>query len=141
MTKKRTVINWVRAHRRELIIAGVSIAAVIGTILLIKNWTTLKAYLKSLTELIPESGSTTKTAVKAAEGTVKATDDVVKTTSVAVETAHNPEVIPIEVAKHIRNLPDGWHPSPEKVATALDNGVILAEGQTWVDGYWKGRAA
>lgn len=32
----------------------------------------------------------------------------------------------------IRNLPDGWSASPEKVAEALALGIELLEGQTWV---------
>ena len=141
MTKKSSMIHWIKAHRRELIIAGVSVAAVIGTILLIKNWKALKSYWSYLTGLIPKSGAAAKATVQATEGTVKATENVVKATRTAAETAHNAEVIPFEVAKHIRNLPDGWHPSPGKVATAMENGVKLAEGQTWVGGYWKGAAA
>lgn len=37
--------------------------------------------------------------------------------------------------KHIRKLPNGWKPSPEKIATAKENGFDLGPGETWVDSY------
>ena len=38
-------------------------------------------------------------------------------------------------SKHIRNLPEGYNASAEKVATAEEHGFSLGEGQTWVDDY------
>lgn len=49
--------------------------------------------------------------------------------------------VPFEVRKHVRNLPNGWNASNEKIATALENGIVLLDGQTWVDGYMKGGTA
>ena len=37
--------------------------------------------------------------------------------------------------KHKRKLPDGWKASPEKIATAKENGFDLQPGETWVDDY------
>lgn len=45
--------------------------------------------------------------------------------------------LPFDVHKHIRNLAPGAHPSPEKVATALENGMELQQNQTWVKDYTK----
>ena len=42
-----------------------------------------------------------------------------------------------KVHLHIRNLPKG-SASPEKQATAQENGVTLKEGQTWVRDFFKG---
>ena len=140
MKEQKKVIRWIKAHKKELIIAGVSIAAVIGAILLYKNRKALKAYWDYLIGLISNSGvaKAPGDAVKAAEKVAKATEEVAKATETAAQTA---EVVPFEVTKHIRNLPDGWHASPGKIASAVENGVALAEGQTWVDCYWKGVAA
>lgn len=55
--------------------------------------------------------------------------------------ASNSEALPFEVSRHIRNLPSGWHASPEKIAEALKNNIILMDGQTWVGSYMKGVAA
>ena len=47
----------------------------------------------------------------------------------------------VDVESHIRNLPDGWHPSAEKIFEAEKLGILLAPGQTLVDSYTKEIAA
>lgn len=49
--------------------------------------------------------------------------------------------VPFDVSAHLRTLPEGCHASAEKVATALENGFVLQEGQTWVEAFTKGKAA
>lgn len=44
---------------------------------------------------------------------------------------------PVDVTGHLRNLPTGQHASPEKIATAAENGFMLGNGQTWVSDYSK----
>lgn len=137
MKERKRLVQWIKAHKKELIIAGVSIAAVVGVVLLIRNRKALKAYWSYLLGLIPKS----ETASTVSETSVKAAEVVAKSAEACKKAARTDNVIPFEVAKHIRNLPDGWHASPGKIATALENGVTLHEGQTWVDTYWKGVAA
>ncbi|MBW6475007.1 MAG: hypothetical protein K0B14_17910 [Anaerolineaceae bacterium] len=43
----------------------------------------------------------------------------------------------VNVTKHIRNLPEGWKASPEKINSAIKKGVLLETNQTWVDDYSK----
>ncbi len=50
----------------------------------------------------------------------------------SVKNVNSPERLMVAVDSHVRNLPEGWYPSTEKVTTALANGFVLAEGQTWV---------
>lgn len=50
-------------------------------------------------------------------------------------TNDSPENREAHASKHIRKLPDGWQASPEKVATAKENGFDLRPGETWVDDY------
>ena len=145
MTQKRNMIRWIKAHKRELVIAGVSIAAVIGAVLVIRNWAVLKVYWESLLRMIEKPA---QSSVKASEKVAKATGTIMKTnekvakaTGTTVKATCAAEVIPFDVAKHVRNLPEGWHASPEKIATALENGIELLDGQTWVDSYWKGVVA
>ena len=45
--------------------------------------------------------------------------------------------VPFGVEGFIRNLPDGWHPSAEKIAQAAALGIKLGEHQTLVDPYMK----
>lgn len=145
MKEKRSLIRWIKAHKRELVIAGVSIAAVIGVVLLIRNQAALKAYWEALLRAIGKPG---QSSVKAVEKVVKTTETARKTTETvgkaaqtAAKATHTAELIPFDVAKHVRNLPEGWHASPGKIATALENGIELLDGQTWVDSYWKGVVA
>ena len=77
---------------------------------------------------------------KAAEEVAKVVTDIppAPASEIVTAVASNSETLPFEVSRHIRNLPDGWHASPEKVAEALKNNIILMDGQTWVDSYVKG---
>lgn len=51
MKEKENFSNWVKAHKTELIIAGVTIA---GTILVVKNWDSIKNMFMSVESVIPE---------------------------------------------------------------------------------------
>ncbi|MDD3185315.1 MAG: hypothetical protein ACOX1S_14975 [Anaerostipes sp.] len=46
---------------------------------------------------------------------------------------------PIEVSEHLRNLPEGWNASAEKILSATEHGYQLNPGQTWVDTYTKNK--
>lgn len=46
---------------------------------------------------------------------------------------------PIDVTEHIRNLPEGWHASEKKIASAAEHGYNLQPGQTWVENYKKNK--
>ena len=127
------------------LIAGVSIAAVIGVVLLIRNRAALKAYWEALLRATGKPGQSSAKAVekvvKTTETARETTETVGKAAQTAAKATHTAEVIPFDVSKHIRNLPEGWHASPGKVATALETGIELLDGQTWVDSYWKGGVA
>ena len=51
MKENNKFINWVKAHKTELIIAGVTIA---GTILVTKNWSSIKKLYKTIEPSIPD---------------------------------------------------------------------------------------
>lgn len=48
--------------------------------------------------------------------------------------------LPFKVSGGIRNLPDGHHPSLEKLAQAAMLGITLGDNQTLVDSYFKNAA-
>lgn len=133
MEERRKLINWVKEHKKELIIAGISVTALILLILGIKHRAEIKALWESLKRAAPE------TAVRMSKAAVEVPPEPLKDVIAAV--ALNSETLPFEVRRHIRNLPDGWHASPEKIAEALKNSIILMDGQTWVDSYMKGGVA
>ena len=133
--EKKTFVDWVKEHKKELIIAGVSIAAIIAVIIGIKNHKALEeawASLRKLIEKTPEAISTVNTASIAEVTPVK---DIVEISIVTFDR------IPHDVAEHLRNLPEGWKASTEKIATAAEHGYNLLPGQTWVKSYRTGGLA
>lgn len=133
MKEQRNLIEWIKAHKNELIGAGISISALIGTILLsIKNRDAIEELWKSLCNTI-QSVLTHTEKVSLPEKSQLIVDDVTKIA------AQHKEAIPHNVCKHIRNLPNGRHASAEKIATSLENGFELGECQTWVIEHTKGK--
>lgn len=137
MKEREGLISWIKEHKKELIIAGIGIGTLVLIILGIKNQDTIKAVWISLQSIVKRS--TVKVTETVTKVSVETPQEPVKEVVTAV--ASNSDSIPFEVSRHIRNLPDGWHASPEKVAEALENNIILMDGQTWVDSYMKGGIA
>lgn len=137
MNERKELIRWVKKHRKQLIIAGISVGALFLIILGIRNRKTIVAIWSSLREAVLRAPA------KTAETAVRVTVDppIVPAREVVTTIASNSETLPFEVRRHIRNLPAGWHASPVKVAEASANNIILMDGQTWVDTYMKGCAA
>ena len=138
MTEKNErgrVIRWIKEHKRELIIAGFTgIGTIVLLILGIRNKETIQAVWSSLKSSIsrtPECMIVGNTAGILNE--VNSTDTPMPEICNTVDT----ECIPFEVKRHIRNLPSGWHASLQKQEEALKNGIVLSDGQTWVEGYEK----
>lgn len=135
--EKKGFVDWVKAHKKEMIIAGVSIGAIIGVILgiknkdvLIKTWATLKTSTKepiNPTSRLTESVTSVIKIMKVEEiPAIKISDE-------------NRDIqYPFKVSDHIRNLHSGWKASAEKIAEAEMLGIVLQPGQTIVDGYTKG---
>ena len=137
MEERKNLIQWIRTHKKQLIIAGISIGTLILIIYGIKKRAAIKLFVESLISLVetPPVLKTEEIVATAAEIVPASTSEIVS--SVTSES----EVIPFAVSMHIRNLPDGCHASPEKIAEALMNGIDLADGQTLVSGYMKGVCA
>lgn len=133
--KKKTFVTWVKKHKTELIIAGISVVAIIAVILGAKNNETLEevwASLKNMTEKEPKE--IPSIALPQVPEAVHISDAVV------ISMTHT-EQIPHNVSEHIRNLHEGWKASTEKIATATEHGYDLQPGQTWVEAYTKGMTA
>ncbi len=133
MKEQNQMIQWIKAHKKQLILAGIGIAALIALVLGIKNKETLKALWASLKGAV-------KPTAEGISGTVATTVTEIPTET-PVLLLSNDLRVPQEVRRHIRNLHEGWHASPEKLAAAREMGIILQEGQTWVDNYMKGVCA
>ena len=137
MEDRKSLIQWIKEHKKQLIIAGISIGTLILIILGIKNRAAIKAVWDSLRGVVKHPTA------KAAEEVTKVVTEIPPATASEYVTAvaSNSGTLPFEVSRHIRNLPNGWHASPGKIAEALKNNIILMDGQTWVDSYMKGGVA
>ena len=133
MKEQSQIIQWIKAHKKQLILAGIGIAAMIALVLGIKNKDTLKALWAAL------KGAGEPTAERISDA-VTTTVTEIPTETPALLLSNDPRVAQ-EVRRHIRNLHEGWHASPEKLAAAREMGILLQEGQTWVDNYMKGVCA
>lgn len=133
--KKKTFVTWVKKHKTELIIAGISVVAIIAVILGAKNNETLEEVWASLKNMVEkEPKEIPYVALPQVPEAVHISDVVV------INTTHT-EQIPHDVSEHIRNLHEGWKASTEKIATAAERGYDLKPGQTWVEAYTKGMTA
>lgn len=144
MKEQNKLLAWVKAHKKKLIIAGVSITAIIAFILGFRNrkqlmalWATLQGAISKAPDIIPVATDVVEKVTEEVAPVI----EVIEPVKLIVVDASNINQIPFEVSKHIRNLPQGWHPSAEKIATAAENGIRLLPNQTWVVDYVKGGAA
>ncbi len=131
MRERDRFINWVKAHKKQLILAGISVTAIIGIILGLKNreaiaelWAALENSLKKPTENLPETLSVTKAVPSVVEEVI------------VVRSYTSPQEA-FDVSQHIRNLSGGRHHSMEKAAEAAAMGIELLPNQTLVDSYTK----
>ena len=135
MKEQRKLIRWIKEHKKQLIIAGISIVTLILVVLGLKNRESIKALWDSLKKTVEQPTAHVATIAFTEETAKPVIENVPK------GLIQHREVIPHDVAKHLRNLPLGQQASEMKRATALENGFVLAEGQTWVIDYATGAAA
>lgn len=129
--KKTDFLGWVKRHKKQLILAGISISVVVGIILGAKNkealeelWVTLKKSTPK--ELQPEFRTIPLTQ------TVLPENDMLMTPR-----NYTLPQEPIDVSMHIRTLTGGRVHSAEKAAEAEALGIFLLPNQTIVDPYTK----
>lgn len=140
---KKDFIKWVKTHKIQLAIAGISSVTVICIITgvmkkdaIIELWTSLQ-------------NSISKTPAKLSQANSHIPKTLEAHTTVMEPIVEPQEVIkpytlptsPFNVKLHKRNLPEGWHASPEKVAEAKLLGIDLQPNQTFVISYTKGEIA
>jgi len=137
--EKKGFIAWVKAHKKKLIIAGVSVAVIIAIILGIKNKDALLELWGSLRTSVAKSHAP----IRELPDITPVTPEVSIVETEKIPMAEATEVVrsvqyPFDVSEHIRNLHLGWKASAEKMAEAEMLGITLLPGQTIVDGYTKG---
>ena len=130
---KKGLLAWVKSHKTELILAGVSITTIIGVILGLKNKDALAKLWATLSKSITKAPM--ETAVAASAATVTPVLETVASTR-----AYTPPTEAFDVSRHIRTMAEGWHHSAEKSAEAAALGIELLPNQTLVGPYTKGAA-
>lgn len=130
MKEERTTKEWIKEHKIELICGGIGIAVVVGLLLGLKNRDAIEAVAKGA-EHLPQK----------APGPVAALPDITPAADIILPPAAARKRAPHEVAMHLRNLPEGYKASAEKIAVATELGYALQPGQTLVESYWTGQKA
>lgn len=134
--EKGTFIKWVKAHKKELFLAGISIASLIGIIIGIKNKDSIKELWAALQKTVAKIPAD-KAVMKVTENSIPVVESV-STSDIISLPVHREYRAIFDVTGHVRNLCEGWNASPEKMAAATANGIELLPGQTWVENYTKG---
>ena len=130
--EQKTLIHWIREHKMEIAIAGISITAMVRLVLGIKNKEVMEVFWNALKNTDPKILIKTETP--------RITEQVSNIEGVVIP-MHREYKAPFDVSFHIRNLHEGWKASPEKLAKAAAYGIELLPGQTLVEGYTKGKVA
>lgn len=125
---KKEFIDWVKAHKKQLFIAGVSVTTII---IGFKNkesieelWDFLKNTLNRTPRNLPETSTRVQIAPSAIEEGIP-------------NKVYTSSSNPFTVSQHIRNLPAGRHHSDEKAAEAKALRIDLLSNQTLVNAYTK----
>ncbi len=129
--KKAGLIAWIKEHKKQLFLAGISVTAIIGVVIGLKNkdaimnlWSSLEKSITKVPDKLPESISVVQVTSPTPE------DKIPIWSYTAPQEAFN-------VNQHIRNLSAGKHHSAEKTVEAAALGISLQPNQTIVDSYTK----
>ncbi len=131
--KKNTFLEWINIHKKELIIAGISITTIIAIILGLKNRASIESYWKSLQQLLEKENHNNNSIART---------PVIKHSNIPSDSINN-NIIPFSksphlVREHIRTLPNGHNASMSKLEIAKNKGIQLLPGQTIVNSYTTG---
>lgn len=126
MNEENKLVNWLKEHKKELAITGITTVAVLVVALGVKNKDSLIKNKDILHKMVKQTPQNIQ------KISINASLDEAPHIEVG-----NVEKMPFEVSPHIRNLHKGWSASQDKVEAALEHGFVLNEGQTWVESYKK----
>lgn len=143
--QKKGFIKWIMAHKKDLLIAGISITAIVAAVLVYRNHESIVALRDTLKKTLQKTSVSELPVATTASKVDLVTPTAVNTVEVVIEPTEKIVKLlpqgPFEVTDHIRNLPEGWRASAGKIATAAEHGYELLPGQTWVERYVKNEIA
>ena len=137
MEERKSLLRWIKEHKKPLIYAGIGVGALILIVLGIKNRESIQAAWDLLWNAVEKPDTATSRTVPTASASVPRVSSPENITTARADTT----TLPYGVSRHVRTLPKGQHASPEKIAEARRLSITLMEGQTWVDDYMKGGPA
>lgn len=125
---EKSFFEKAKEHKKEIIIGAAAVISVVVAVLIVKNRAPLIPAIKSLRidEVLTNSSETRNIAGPLISKSVEKS-----------VTSNLPNGNIINVREHIRNLPEGWNPSINKVELAAKFGYSLEEHQTLVNAYTK----
>ena len=128
---KNDFVRWIKEHKTQLLLAGISIAAISAILFRIRDQENFENVWKKLKESI-----NFKKGVISEADLVPEVSNIQFDMNTASRTYTRPR-LPVDVARHIRNLPNDRCHSAEKAMEAADLRIPLLPGQTIVDSYTK----
>lgn len=137
--QKNSFILWIKANKKQLVIAGISITAITAVIFGIKNREVIIELWESMKRTVGKTPHTVENEAKAPVST-----PIIETVPIQeIQIVDVGDVVKssFDVSEHVRNLHIGWNASAEKIAEAEAMGIILQSGQTLVNAYTKGNIA
>ena len=134
-------IKWVKKHKRALIIAGISITALIS--LAVYNKDSINELWNYLRKRINEHPESVKKVTHTIKNTVNTVADVkegnnvtyIKTKSLETISEKTSDNKVIDINSYFRNLPKGRKASPEKIKEVQELGLIMPAGKTYVNAH------
>ncbi len=136
---RRTLVTWIKNHKKGLIITGVSITAFVLALIASKNYKAIVELFYCERKRISPNPMISPTihptlVNECSVNSVLAVRTVDKSDILLRKAPHN-------VSEHIRNLPNGHKASADKLALAAAKGLCLLQGQTIVNAYTTGNTA
>ncbi|RGO28048.1 hypothetical protein DXB23_01570 [Dorea sp. OM02-2LB] len=127
----RSLRCWLREHKKELVITGMSVTTLLILALNVKD--------EEISEKVWHMSKENIT-IPAKEEMPTIIEKISNTENNVIP-MHREDGLPFEVGTHVRNLHEGWKASKEKLQKAAEAGIHLEPGQTLVESYMKGRVA
>lgn len=113
--KDNKFTNWVKKHEDELCIVGGVVVAVVGTVMLANNWDKMKLLLSSASK----------------HNIINSQSQLGIVNEIPIADKASISKI-VDIREHLRNLPQGHHPSALKITEAAESGITLNSNQTLV---------
>ena len=122
MKQEKSIGGWNRKHKKALLIAGATVVAVVGAVLVVKNREAIEVLI---------TGGAGKGELHQALNLGETMPDLPE---VLEQTSPSSGKI-IAIQEHLRRLPEGYRASARKVAEATEAGIVLGANQTLVSAH------